>query len=186
VQANIPRLAPTDQSHELLRLRGEVGVLRRQLQELQTLADGRLSIGPQTNTAALPSSEGIERKTEDLRIEYKAEYDRARIIIEKLEGEARDAGVLERANILSQEDELLRSLLRHLPIAEGKLAAIEKARGPEDLQTEYIRDEVADLNSQIRRRSEGVLEGLNAKMGTLKASLDNMQTGVDSPTRKSQ
>src|SRR6266550_9636486 len=40
-RATTPQFRPNDQWHELLRLRGEVGVLRRQLQEIQSLPNAQ-------------------------------------------------------------------------------------------------------------------------------------------------
>ena len=153
-RATSPQFRPNDQSHELLRLRGEVGVLRRQLEEIQSLTNAQSAAWRQTNSAA----------SSDWRAVLLADNIRLKTVLDKLEAEAPAPGGVARALLLSREDDLLKSLLEQLASAEGRLATLQKGRDPEDPEVTVIRRQMEDLSTQIQTRSEGVLSGMKARL----------------------
>ena len=95
-QASRSQSPPDDQSRELLRLRGEVGVLRQQSQELETLredtrqARAALESSRKTQNAGQPANTGNEMPSKASQLQIlKAEYwtDNARLDVT---GELRD------------------------------------------------------------------------------------------------
>ena len=163
-QATIPQPTVDDPSHELLRLRGNVGVLRRQLQEAQSLA------WLQTNPTAPSASDATRKDTApNTRTQLQTECEIVNAILDKLRRPETEEQ--ERLTLLSTEDYRLRAMLKQLESAEQRLAALKKERGPKDLDLEEAREEVADLNTKIQRRMEGNLLGLEVKLGALKQSL---------------
>ena len=158
-RANTPQFRPNEQLHELLRLRGEVGVLRRQLEEIQSLTNAQSAAWPQTNSAASSASQEMAWRAVLL-----AEYIRLKTVLDKLEAEAPAPGSAAHALLLSREDDLLKSLLEQLASAEGRLATLQKGHDPEDPEVTVIRRQMEDLSTQIQTRSEGVLSGMKARL----------------------
>ena|SRR2546425_127110 len=169
-RATTPQFRPNDQSHELLRLRGEVGVLRRQLEEIQSLTNAQSAAWPQTNSAASSASQEMAWRAVLL-----ADCIRLKTVLDKLKAEAPAPGGAARALLLSREDDLLKSLLEQLASAEGRLATLQKGRDPEDPEVTVIRRQMEDLSTQIQTRSDGVLSGMKVRLSALQLLLDEGQ-----------
>jgi hypothetical protein len=179
-QANIAQSPPSGAPLELLRLRGEVGVLRRQLQELEQLKSARSPGGPHDGAPAPPPSAETLRNR---RIETQAEYVRIKTLAEELQEKASNPEGLARTILLSGvQDFLLSSLLERLALAEQKLVALQKDRDPEDPEVKDFGNQVADLKTKVETRSRGVLLGLEARAASLKESSDVLQRGLDNAT----
>jgi DNA repair exonuclease SbcCD ATPase subunit len=175
-QASTPEPAPKDQTLELLRLRGEVGILRRQVQELESL----------TNNSAAHRKLLRDMYDEHDRTLAQDMYSNLKAILDAL-GPPPDTGgsvqarfwepqLLARAITWSRvHDALLSRLLEQSADAEQKLRSLEQDSGPEAPGIEDIRNEAAHLRSEIGERCAGVLESLSTKMESLKASPENFQ-----------
>jgi hypothetical protein len=140
-QASALQPAAEAPSSELLRLRGRVGVLRRELREAQSLARS------QTSSITSSSPEGNQDSTQGLRVQHTAETIRLEAILGKIRNPDTDEQA--RTSLLSREDEPLRSLLAQLKSAEVKVAALQKQRGGGDPELQNATAEVADFNRRI-------------------------------------
>jgi len=121
------------------------------------------------------------RKLESLRIESKAEYDREAILLERLKVLGKDLGPEGLAQVIptAAADSLLSSLLEQLTVAEQKLVTLDREFGPEHaevLKCKAMRD---DLHNKIKKRVEGIMLGLDAKVLSLKSSLENFEKEVE-------
>lgn len=134
---------------ELLRLRGEVGVLRGELQELQQLRSGQSPDWPEEpplNSA--PSTEALV-KIEDLRKRGQAVCMRFKALSDQLQEKGSDhQGLLLAIQTNSIQDNLLISLL-----AKRQLAAQS--------------DEASDLDKKIEAQSIGIRLGVQARAEAL-------------------
>jgi hypothetical protein len=172
-QANTAQFAPNDPSHEVLRLRGEVGVLRQQLKELQQLTSAQSPEGPQ---AHLPASAETSRKMEALLIQIQAEYGSVKALSDKLQEKASDREALVQGILASGfQDDLLRSLLEQREIAALKLGALPEDRNAQDPEIQALSNQVAELTARIGERSQGILLSLNAKADAMKGAVENLQ-----------
>jgi hypothetical protein len=172
-EANTTRFSPDAPSHELLRLRGEVGMLRRQLLERQQLPSAQSTTQTQANLR--PSAETL-RMMEAILIERQPEYARAKTISEQLKEKASDPEALAQALQASGlQDNELSSWLEQREIAVQKLGESQKDHSARDPQTEDLANQVADLKAKIEARSQGLLLGLDARAESMKRSLDALQ-----------
>jgi hypothetical protein len=149
-----PREAPP---RELLRLRGEVGVLRRELQELQQLRSGQSPArpqGPPLNSA--PSTEALV-KIEDLRKRGEAVCMRFKALSDQLQEKGSDhQGLLLAIQTSGIQDDLLSTLLEERQLASQS-------------------HEVSDLDKKIEARTDGIRLGVEARAESLIQILKNMQ-----------
>jgi DNA repair exonuclease SbcCD ATPase subunit len=153
--------APSENpSRELLRLRGEVGVLRRQLQELESLTNAQSS-----NHAAVADS------AEEAQIQ--AQYMRLKTLIDKVGEESQPGSIPEALLVNGVQDGMLSTMLCQLTLAQEKLATLQKDRGPDDPEIKDLRDQMSELSNRIQTRSDAVVQGLNAQLTSLKEALGN-------------
>ncbi len=115
---------------ELLRLRGEVGVLRRQLQELRELTSRQSPRGPQDSAPRPAASAETSRKIEDLRLRGQDVYVPLKGLSDQLQEKASDGKALLQAIIENGlQDNLLSSLLEQRQVAAQKLLALQTDPG---------------------------------------------------------
>ncbi len=182
-EANTTQSAANGPSQELLRLRGEVGVLRRQLQELEQRPKVQSSTGPE---APVVTAETL-RRLQGLRIEREADYVSLKTLSDKLHEQASDPEGLVRALLASPlRDSLLSALLEQRQLAIQKLDMLQKDGDAQGAQIEDLSNRVADLRASIEKRSEGILAGLDVRVGAMKASLEALQSELDKATGKSR
>ncbi len=117
------------------------------------------------------------RKFETLRIESQAEYVRQDTLLAKLKKLTPEE--LAQAIPTAAQDPLLSSLLEQLTMAEQRLVVARKDYGPEHVEVLKLGDQVKDLNSKIKKRVDGILLGLEAKVASLKEGLENLQREVE-------
>ncbi len=120
------------------------------------------------------------RKLESMRIESKAEYDREVTLLESLKALGKERGPegLAQAIPTAAPDTGLSSLLEQLTVAEQRLVALEKEFGPEHAEVIKAKAMKDDLHSKIKARVEGIILGLDARVTSLKTSLDNFTKEV--------
>jgi polysaccharide biosynthesis transport protein len=120
------------------------------------------------------------RKLESLRIESKAEYDRQATLLDNLKTLGKDRGEegLAQAIPSATSDSLLSSLLEQLTLAEQTLVRLEKEYGPEHSEVLKCKAMTEDLHKKIKSRVEGIMLGLDARVASLKSSLDNFEKEV--------
>jgi capsular exopolysaccharide synthesis family protein len=117
------------------------------------------------------------RKFETLRIESQNEYVRQETLLTKLKELSPDQ--LAQALPTAAQDSLLGSLLEQLTMAEQHFVVVSKDYGPEHVEVLKVGDQVKDLQVKIKRRVDGILLGLDAKVASLKEGLENLQKMVE-------
>ncbi|HPC62372.1 MAG TPA: polysaccharide biosynthesis tyrosine autokinase [Verrucomicrobiota bacterium] len=117
------------------------------------------------------------RRLEGLRIESQAEYVRAETMLNKLKELSPEE--LEQALPTANQDVLLGSFLEQLNIAEQRLITLQKEYGPEHSEVIKVRAMVADLQQKVKKRVNGILLGLSARVTSLKEGLDNLTKEVE-------
>jgi capsular exopolysaccharide synthesis family protein len=120
------------------------------------------------------------RKLESLRIESKAEYDRQATLLDRLKTLGTDLGPegLAQAIPTATSDSLLASLLEQLTVVEQTLVRLEKELGPEHVEVIKCKAMADDLHKKVKSRVEGIMLGLDARVVSLKTSLDNFTKEV--------
>jgi hypothetical protein len=180
VQASAAQPLASDPSAELLKLRGRVGVLQRQLEELrqwtnvQALAE---RAGSPSQGAGL-SAEAIRRMSL-LRMEGRAEYARQKTLLEKLQTLAEDRETLVQSILQSGvvEDPHLKDLVAQRDSAAATLR-LQPGQGPEADKASLLMD---DLNVKIDNQAHGILLGLQAKVESTKKYLEALQQAEVNP-----
>jgi hypothetical protein len=166
----------SEPSRELLRLRGEVGVLRRQLVELEQLTN----VSSRSQPPRVPIPAEVLRVIEALRVETEAEYSRVNTMVKQLKAKASDSeGLLEAILATGLRDDALNSLVAQREAAAGGLEASQKVGKAQAPQNEALANEVAELTTKIGLRCQGMVMGLDAKAAALRESLDSMQRDID-------
>ncbi len=158
VQVSVPQISMEEPVRELLRLRGEVAVLRRQLQESQS------NVWSLANASEASSFEVAQKDPQALRVERQAEIVRLESLLNALPNLDGDT----QTRILRMEDDGIATLQKQLASAERRLAALQNGRSPKEASLEDTLEEVADLNKEIQQRTDGVLMGLPVKLTSLK------------------
>jgi uncharacterized protein involved in exopolysaccharide biosynthesis len=75
-------------------------------------------------------------------------------------------------------DTLLGSLLEQLTVAEQRLVVLNKEFGPENAEVIKGKAMADDLHKKVKSRVEGIMLGLDARVLSLKGSLDNFDREV--------
>jgi len=124
------------------------------------------------------------RKLEGLRIESKAEYDKLSTLLERLKALGKELGPEGLAQALPTvaTDPGLSSLLEQLTVVEQRLVTLEKEYGPEHAEVLKCKAAADDLHTKIKDRVNGILLGLDARVLSMKASLDNFENEVAKAT----
>lgn len=163
-----------EQAAKLKEKNGEIEKLRQDLQVPDAMAG---EYAPQM----MLSMEAL-RQLEQQRIQTQAEYVRQDQLLKRLK--ALPVDELIEAIPTAAPDELLRSWLEQLTLAEQRLIVAKKDYGPEHAEVLKLTGQVEDLQAKIKRRVAGILTGLESKVVSIKEGLDNLQTEVDKATQK--
>jgi capsular exopolysaccharide synthesis family protein len=75
-------------------------------------------------------------------------------------------------------DPLLSSLMEQLSMAEQSLVLKEKDYGSNNVEVVKVKDQVKDLQEKIKKRVDGVLDGLDAKVKSLREGLAGLESQV--------
>jgi len=161
-----------EQEAKIRKAQTNVDDLRTKLNISDAMASGE---GP----SPLMTAETL-RKLESLRIESKAEYDRQATLLDRLKTLGADLGPegLAQAIPTATTDSLLASLLEQLTVAEQHLVMLEKELGPEHVEVIKCKAMVDDLHKKVKSRVEGIMLGLDARVLSLKTSLENLTKEV--------
>jgi len=124
------------------------------------------------------------RKLESLRIESKAEYDKLSTLLDRLKALGKELGPegLAQAMPTVATDPGLGSLLEQLTLVEQRLVVLEKEYGPEHAEVLKCKAAAEDLHNKVKERVNGVMLGLDARVVSMKTSLDNFENEVAKAT----
>ena len=120
------------------------------------------------------------RKLESLRIESKAEYVRQVTLLDRLKGLGQELGpeTLAQAIPSAFADALLNSLLEQLTVVEQQLVAREKQYGQLNIEVISTKALAEDLHAKIKKRVNGIMLGLDARVSSVSNSLVNLEMEV--------
>jgi polysaccharide biosynthesis transport protein len=165
-----------EQEQKVKKAQDYVDELRVKLNISDAMASGD---GP----SPLMSAETL-RRLESLRIESKAEYVRQNTLLDRLKGLGKDLGPegLAQAIPTAAPDTGLSSLLEQLTMAEQRLVVLEKEYGPLNSEVTKAKAMAEDLHNKIKRRVDGIMLGLDARVLSLSNSLDNLEKEVEKAT----
>jgi Mg-chelatase subunit ChlD len=166
-----------EQEQKVREAQKKVDDLREELSISDGVADGA---GP----SPLMSADTV-RKLESLRIESKAEYDRERVLVDRLKHIGKELGPegLAQAIPTAASDPGLSSLLEQLTVAGQKRAALEKERGPTDPDVLKGKAAEEDLHNKIKARVDGIMRGLDARVFAMRNTLGNSQKELAKATQ---
>jgi polysaccharide biosynthesis transport protein len=161
-----------DQSNAVAMAQQRVDRLRVELNISDGIANGE---GP----SPLMTAETL-RRLESLRIESKAEYVRQSTLLERLKNLGKDLGPegLAQAIPSSAPDPHLSTLLDQLTLVEQRLVAQEKNFGDKNVEVIQSKAMVEDLHNKIKKRVDGIILGLDARVLSLSNSLANLENEV--------
>lgn len=161
-RATFAPLKPPDPSAELLRLRGEVGVLRRQLQERQPVGQGSDS----TLSAGVPL-----RQIEQLRIRGQAVCERLKALHDQMQASGSDPEALLQG---IRTNGIHDYLLDAFQTERTTLAEALKSSQISPDQRETLNGLVANANRKISDRLDGYLVGLDVRTESLQNMLEKL------------
>jgi uncharacterized protein involved in exopolysaccharide biosynthesis/beta-lactamase regulating signal transducer with metallopeptidase domain len=161
-----------EQEEKVKKAQQHVDALRVDLNISDAMASGE---GP----SPLMTAETL-RKLESMHIESKAEYDRQATLLDHLKTLGKDLGPEGLAQVIptATADTLLNSLLEQLTVEEQALVKLEKEVGPENVEVIKYKAMADDLHKKVKTRVEGIMLGLNARVLSLKTSLENFEREV--------
>jgi len=111
------------------------------------------------------------RKVEGLRIDSEIDYTRNKALLDSLKNLDPDE-LAQAVHTAGIQDNLLNTQLEQLTLAEQKVVALSKENyGPEHRDIKAANAIVEDLKAHIRRRVDGILAGLQTRVGALNQSL---------------
>ncbi|MEI6389668.1 MAG: polysaccharide biosynthesis tyrosine autokinase [Verrucomicrobiota bacterium] len=150
-----------------------VDYLRKELNISDAMASGE---GP----SPLMTAETL-RRVEAMRIESRTEWVRQHTLLNRLKELKKEIGPegLAQAIPTAATDPLLSSLLDRLTLADQGLVVIQKEYGPEHAEVLKTKAAVEDLHSKITNRVDGIMLGLEARVSSLKTSLEDLEKEVD-------
>ncbi len=167
---------PVDPSLELLRLRGQVGLLRRELEQARTRTNPVLSGGAGPGQEPASREEALRSLT-SRQIEIQTDLERTTATLQALQ-ESKAAGMenLREAILRSRSDSLLADLSEQLAAAEEALKAAQSQRKLEPAELQTRQAQLEDLYRKLDERTEGVLIGLTVKAASEKNVLEQLQS----------
>jgi capsular exopolysaccharide synthesis family protein len=120
------------------------------------------------------------RRLESLRIESKASYVQQNTLLERLKSLAKELGPegLAQAIPSAAPDSMLSGLLDQLNLTEQGLVALEKLYGEKNTEVIKGKAMAEDLHNKIRKRVDGIILGLDARVMSLSNSLANLEREV--------
>ncbi len=157
-----------EQEQKVAKMQKELDVLRKELSVPDSVVNAD---APQI----LMSQETL-RRIESLRIESKAQWVGEKTLIEGLQKLSLEQ--LIQSLPTAAPDSLLNSLLEQLTMAEQRLVVISKDYGPENAEVIKAVTQVDDLNKKVKRRVEGIMEGLTQRVDSKRELLVNLQSEV--------
>jgi capsular exopolysaccharide synthesis family protein len=162
----------TEQEEKVKKAQEAVDDLRVKLNISDAMASGE---GP----SPLMTGDTL-RKLESLRIESKAEFDRQSTLLDGLKTVGKDRGPegLAQAIPSATADSLLSSLLEQLTVVEQTQVRLDKELGPENVEVMKCKAMADDLHKKVKSRVEGIMLGLDARVQSLKSSLDSFESQV--------
>ncbi len=174
VVARAAQPLPVDPSSELLRLRGQIGLLQHELQQARSTTNLEIS-GSDRALDAERSGEAL-RTIAGHQIEIERELARTTAMSEAFQ-QLRAVGMeeLRHGIIETGSDSLLARFSEELAVAEQALEAAQSQRNPQQAEVQRCRAEVEDLNRKMDERAEGVLLGLRIKTESEKNVLEQLQ-----------
>jgi hypothetical protein len=159
VEADAPKVNAEEPSQELLRLRGEVGVLRQQITELQE-----------------PSLRQLKTFRRDIEVDSL----RLKLVSDRLH-DAKVAPVHRAQAIVSAgfKDSLLNTLLEQLSLSEHRHRRLAEERGNDDGDVQHAGKLVADLNDKIDERCQSLLRGIEVRVSSMKEAAERLQVEIE-------
>jgi polysaccharide biosynthesis transport protein len=150
--------------------------LRKELNIPDMLANAE---GP----ATLMTAETL-RHIEGMRIESKAEYVRQQTLLTRLKELEKERGPegLAQAIPTAAPDPQLSSLLEQLVVVEQRLVMLQKEYGKDHVEVLKATASANDLHGKVTNRVDGIMLGLDARVGSLKKSLDDLEHEVKQAT----
>ncbi|SPE59559.1 Capsular exopolysaccharide family [Verrucomicrobia bacterium] len=147
----------------------------------------KLKISDPNSGAEMPgpllTTESLHR-IEGLRIESSAELVKMETLLSKLEELQRtNPAALIQTIPITAPDSYLNSLMEQVTVADQRLVMVQKDYGPENDETKKARESVSDLKQKIKDRVDGIMLGLQAKVASVRESLDQMKKEVDEATK---
>jgi polysaccharide biosynthesis transport protein len=120
------------------------------------------------------------RNLERTRIESKTSLVLQETLMNRLKELKQDHGEEELAQVIptAAPDPLLSSLLEQLAMAEQKLVTLEKEYGPEHVDVLKCKASVDDLHAKVKKRVNGIMEGIEAKVTALRKSMESFENEV--------
>jgi hypothetical protein len=167
-------------NRELLRLRGEVTVLRRSIAEIQKPTP----VEREPDGDCLVSKETLPR-FEQLLISSEAEYERARALADSLrESSTTEDTLLQAVFASGVEDKFLNALLEQRAIYEQGLANFQSDSFAQSLFQD-AGNQLAMLNEKITERLKGITAGILARADSLNQGITDLKAELDKVRRQS-
>ncbi len=141
------------------------------------------SIATESAPTPLMSSESL-RHIEGQRIEAKVDWSRQNTMLNLLKDLQRTNGNEKLAHVIQTAvpDGALGSLLEQRILARQRLMTVEAEFGSEHAEVLKASATVADVQSNITAKVEGVMDGLELRVASLKEGLDNLTLEVANAT----
>lgn len=116
------------------------------------------------------------RRFEQLRIEAETEYEKQKALLDELKRFSQE----ELIQVLpsSSQDVLLTSYLEGLSVVQQRLVSLQKEYGPEHSEVLKVSAQMADLQSKVSKRVQGIMASLEANVASLKQGLDKQTEAV--------
>jgi uncharacterized protein involved in exopolysaccharide biosynthesis/beta-lactamase regulating signal transducer with metallopeptidase domain len=123
---------------------------------------------------------------ERLRIESKAELGRLEALVASLKQLGSNVGPerLAQAMPSAMPDPLLLSLLEQLNLAQQRLLTVRKEFGEQHLEVVKAKSIVEDLEAKIKVRTGGIMDGLDARIASLRRGLTDLQQEVETAKKE--
>jgi len=182
VEASMTPATPIAPSPELLRLRGEVGVLRRQLSELRGSTQSHAQMDPpEVKSADATNSFSLNtetlRRLESVRIENEVRLLQEETLLKKLQAMPKET--LAKVLPTAITDSLLNELLQQLDLLEQSKIALQKNVADDDPSVLTVTRQIESVERKIAERTEGIMKGMEVRVASLKANLDSLSSSVE-------
>ena len=164
------------QSNKVYLAQMNVDRLRKELNISDAMASGE---GP----SPLMTAETL-RKLESVRIENQTALVMQQTLLNRLKDLKKDLGPEGLAQVISTAapDQLLSSLLEQLVVADQRLVTLQKEYGAEHAEVLKCKASVEDLHTKIVKRVDGIMDGLDARVTSMKKSLEGLEDEVGKAT----
>ncbi len=116
------------------------------------------------------------RRLEYLRIESEAMYVREDMLLQKLRATSRED--LRKVLPTAIQDPQLAEFLQQLNLAEQSRIQLKKDLSDEHPQMVAINNQIQALERKINERADGIIQGLEVRVASMKGHLDSLKTNV--------